>query len=178
MIGSIQIITGPMFSGKSTELMRRLDIHKSSGKSIVGIKYSKDKRYSDYKICTHDRKCGDFETICIDEDIQNAPSLDQYDVIGIDEGQFFTNILSFANHYVEKGKVVIIATLNGTSEMEPFENISPLYAIADYIDKLWAICTICGDRAHFSKRLSDKNNVFLIGGQAEYNARCRLCFSQ
>ena len=178
MSGQAQLIIGPMFSGKSTELIRRLDRYIIGGKSVITVKYKHDIRYDKKKICTHDGKNGRYETIVSDEFLEMSLDLTKYDVIGIDEGQFYENIVPFVEKYVNEGKILIIAALNGTFEKKPFPNVIDLYAMVEQIDKLASVCKLCGNDAHFSKRLTDDQSLQIIGGLEMYSARCRQCFEK
>lgn len=177
MTEHIQLIIGPMFSGKTTELIRRLERYVVSKKSVIAIKYIDDDRYDSDKIATHNGRLSSFETITSTKDIESLPDLSQYDVIGIDEGQFFENVVEFAEYYAKRGKIIVISALNGSFERKPFESIVPLYALAEKIDYLNAICMLCGENGFFSKRLIHSTSLELIGKNDLYEARCRTCFN-
>lgn len=100
-----------------------------------------------------------------------------YDVIGIDEGQFFPDIVEFSEEMANRGKMVVIAALDGTFERLPFPNrVLDLIAQAEHVVKLQAVCSECGASAPFSKRISAETNVQLIGGADKYVAVCRRCY--
>lgn len=189
--GTVELILGPMFSGKSTELMRKIDRFIIAKNQCVIIKYEKDTRYSD-KFCTHDlqeRDCIATETLenlFFNDDI--CEKLYNVDVIGIDEGQFFGDHLrAFCQIMAAYGKKIIIAALDGTFERKPWDSISNIIPICDKIHKLTAICD-CGKEAPFTQ-LKNKKNYFkanktengepeLIGGSELYQAVCRDCYGK
>jgi len=174
-IGNIQLIIGPMYSGKSTELIRRLKRYKIAKKKIILFKHTKDDRFEINNVCTHDKEkleAFNFESLkLIPNDL-----LEFVDVIGIDEGQFFSDIVEFSDDMANKGKIIIISALNGSFKKEPFEVIANLIPIVDEILNLSAVCMICGKDAHFSKRITDENETVLIGGLDKYISVCRNCF--
>jgi thymidine kinase len=175
--GEIQVIYGPMFSGKSTELLRRIRRFKVRNDSCLLLK-TKDNRYigDDDKVVTHDQynflKALSCDTLC--ERLEEAK---QYDVIGIDEGQFFTDIIQFAEHMANLGKVIIIACLDSDFRREPFGNICQLIAKAEKVIKLSSICHYCKEDASFSARLTAETAIKVIGGRDKYRPVCRTCYT-
>lgn len=177
-VGLIELIFGPMFSGKTTELIRRVNRFMIAKKTCVVIKYIKDTRYSDDNfISTHNYlklpalPCGEHLNSIYDK-IKN------YDCIGIDEGQFFSDIVEFTSKLADKkGKIVIVSALDGTFKRKPFGNVLDLIPLAENVAKLHAICSICCDEAPFSKRIGLETEIEVIGGSEKYEARCRKCFN-
>lgn len=170
------LITGPMFSGKSTYLLSQLTRYTLAQKRCFCITHKQDLRYStDDVMMTHDKVS--FPAFRA-SDLSDVPvvRLEEVDVIGIDEGQFFQDIYDFVRKWRKAGKIVIVATLNSTSEIMPFKNISPLFSMIEKITFLTAICTICGEDAPFSKRFGDEKEEFIIGEKERYTARCMKCF--
>ena len=179
------LIVGPMFSGKSSLLLnyeRRFTIAK---KNILTINHSFDNRYSDdCKITTHDKIVSSSKhhmtvsTQHFNEIIkENYGSFDDFDVIIIDEIQFFENLVGFITHWTDNGKIVIGAGLNGDYRMRPFSNMNTLFSIADKIIHITATCSCCGNEAPFTKRLlKDNQEQVVIGGAESYEPRCRKCF--
>lgn len=179
----IELIIGPMFSGKTTELLRRLNRHKLSSKRVLIIKYSKDDRYSTNFICTHDNirndksynvintiDLNDVETY-LNQEMENSREVD---VIGIDEGQFFVNIADFCDLWAHN-KHIIISALNGDYRRKIFTNIIPLFPICEDITKLTSICK-CGKEASFTNRKIEDKTQEIIGGKDIYEPLCRKCF--
>ena len=115
-MGQIQVIFGPMFSGKSTELIRRLQRMKIAKYNCLIVKYANDKRYTDEElIATHDKQMMEAVSATRLDNLKSKYNIfDDYDVIGIDEGQFFPDIIEFAETMADAGKTVIVAALDGT----------------------------------------------------------------
>jgi thymidine kinase len=99
------------------------------------------------------------------------------DVIGIDEGQFFLDVVSFSDYWANKGKVIIVAGLDATFERKPFNKILELIPLSEDICKLNAVCMMCHREASFTKRIGSEKDVELIGGADKYLSTCRRCFS-
>ncbi|KAK3782179.1 hypothetical protein RRG08_032930 [Elysia crispata] len=172
--GQIQVIFGPMFSGKTTELMRRMKRFQIANYSCLVIKYAKDVRYDVSGIATHDKQV---LAALPTENLTNLYSeAVKHDVIGIDEGQFFPDIVSFCDKLAELGKVVIIAALDGTFQKKGFGDILNLVPIAESVVKLNAVCMSCFGEGSFTKRKGSEKKVEVIGGTEMYLATCRNCF--
>ena len=175
--GWIEMICGPMFSGKTEELIRRLKRALIANNSLKIFKPFIDDRYSDTHIVSHNNNSIKSELITNINDILVKSKKAQ--VIGIDEVQFFDNrIIKIANELADNGKRVIIAGLDKDYLAKPFGPVSSLLSHAEFITKLNAICIICGDRAFFTKRISKENNQVIIGEKDKYQARCRNCFDK
>ncbi|XP_074647326.1 thymidine kinase, cytosolic-like [Tubulanus polymorphus] len=173
--GQIQVIFGPMFSGKTTELIRRLKRYQIAKYRCLVIKYAKDIRYDKDGVSTHDKQtltakgCLELSEITVDE-------IENFDVIGIDEGQFFPDVVGFCERMADSGKIVIIAALDGTYQRKGFGNILQLVPLAESIVKLNAVCMICFGTASFTKRTTMDEEVEVIGGADKYLAVCRDCY--
>lgn len=174
-IGRIELIFGPMFAGKTTELIRRIQRAEKANLKCILIKYSNDDRYSKDCISTHDmamlkatptNKLTTLESLCT-----------KFDVIGIDEGQFFPDIIEFCESLVSLGKTLIIAGLDGTFQAKPFGNILNLISRCEKITKLSAICVETSNEASFTKRIVDSTDIELIGGDSIYKAASRNAFN-
>lgn len=171
---SIHLIIGCMFSGKTTELLRQINRHKIANKKVLTIKSDLDDRYHKTDITSHDKKKGTARAVStlmplIDE-------LEQYDVIAIDEGQFFKDLLTFCESAATKlNKKIIVAALDSTFDRKPFTQVTNLVAYAEKVEKLSAICTNCGKEAFFSKRIDNNKEKILIGSNDSYVASCRIC---
>jgi len=172
-IGSIHLIIGPMFSGKTTELFRLVRRHKLAGKEVVVVKSSKDNRFDKVQACTHDMN--KMEAITSYDIASIHEELKRYDVIGIDEGQFFEDIAYFAEKLANSGRTVIIAALNGDYRQKSFQTVTSLFSISDKIEKLSAVCHTCGHSASFTYRISESTELEVIGGKEAYLAVCRSC---
>ncbi|CAL1278768.1 unnamed protein product [Larinioides sclopetarius] len=172
--GQIQVIFGPMFSGKTTELIRRLRRYQIAKHKCLIVKYAKDVRYDADNIATHDRQC--LSAVCATTltDLKNTAA--NYSVIGIDEGQFFPDTVSFAEEMANNGKIVIVAALDGTFQRKAFGDILQLVPLAESVIKLTAVCMLCFDEASFTKRIGTETQVEIIGGTDKYMAVCRKCY--
>lgn len=175
--GEIQVIYGPMFSGKSTELLRRIRRFKVRNDSCILLK-TKDNRYinDDDKVVTHDQ-FNFLEALSCDYLFEKIEEVKHYDVIGIDEGQFFKDIILFSETLANIGKIVIVACLDSDFRREPFGNICELIAKAEKVTKLSSICHYCKDDAAFSARLTAETAIKVIGGRDKYRPVCRSCYS-
>ena len=175
--GEIQVIYGPMFSGKSTELLRRIRRFKVRDDSCMLLK-TKDNRYiNDHdKVVTHDQ-FNFLEAFSCDLLFDKQQEACHYDVIGIDEGQFFSDIIQFSEFMANLGKIVIIACLDSDFRREPFGNICQLIAKAEKVTKLSSICHYCKEDAAFSARLTHETAIKVIGGRDKYRPVCRSCYS-
>ncbi len=173
--GKIELILGPMFSGKTSELLRRVTRYGFAGRRCIVIKYAKDTRYSVTKASTHNNlQC---EAIGCNKLSEFSQSMESFDVLAIDEGQFFPDAPAFCEEMANRGKIVIVAALDSTFQRAPFGCVLNLVSLAEKVTKLSAVCTKCGQDAGFTKRLSDDlTTLELIGGPELYAARCRPCY--
>ncbi|XP_077490011.1 thymidine kinase, cytosolic-like [Amblyomma americanum] len=174
--GQIQLIIGPMFSGKTTELMRRLKRYEIANHRCLIIKYAGDTRYDVENIRTHDRQAMAAVKATALSNLRDRSS--EFRVIGIDEGQFFPDIVEFAEDMAEAGKVVVIAALDGTYQRQGFPSILTLVPLSESVIKLSAVCMLCYAEAAYTKRRGQEKEVEVIGGAEKYMAVCRACYSQ
>lgn len=173
--GQIEVICGSMFSGKTEELIRRLNRAKIARQKVEIFKPSVDKRYHDEDVVSHNENSIRSTPVNFADDILLLSG--DCDVVGIDEVQFFDDqIVSVAQKLANKGKRVILAGLDMDFEGMPFEPMPKLMAIAEFVTKVHAICMKCGDLAAFSFRLSDSKQKVMLGEKDSYEARCRKCF--
>jgi thymidine kinase len=174
-MGKVEIIAGSMFSGKTEELIRRLTRAKIAKQKVVVFKAGIDTRYSEHHIVSHDvSKLPCTAVDSADEILQNV---EDATVIGIDEAQFFDdNIVNVVNQLADMGKRVILAGCEMYSSGEPFGPMGALMCIAEEVDKLRAVCVVCGEEAYISYRKEQpQNGNILIGYSDIYEARCRKC---
>ncbi|RLV92087.1 hypothetical protein DV515_00013926 [Chloebia gouldiae] len=172
--GQIQVIFGPMFSGKSTELMRRVRRFQLAQYQCLLVKYAKDTRYSSSGVSTHDKSTMEALPAGLLQDVyQEALGAA---VIGIDEGQFFPDIVEFCETMANTGKTVIVAALDGTFQRKAFGNILNLVPLAESVVKLNAVCMECFREASYTKRLGAEREVEVIGGADKYHSVCRACY--
>ncbi len=184
--GSLEVICGSMFSGKTEELMKRLKRAEFANKRVLTIKHHIDNRTQAQCILSHDGQersafpvSSSAESIARIKEIAGA----NIDVIGIDEIQFFPkDILKSINWLISNGKRVIVSGLDLDFRGEPFGIIPELMALADDVTKLRAVCSNCGKDAHYSQRIINgkparyADPIILVGAAEKYEARCRDCF--
>ncbi len=175
--GSIEVIAGSMFSGKTEELIRRLKRAKIARLKVEIFKPAIDTRYSVAEVVSHD------ENSILSTPVENSGNImlltGDVDVIGIDEAQFFDNgLIDVCVSLANMGIRVIIAGLDMDFKGKPFGPIPGLMAVADHITKVHAICMRCGDVAQFSHRLSAADKLVLLGEKDEYEPLCRSCFTK
>lgn len=180
--GWIEVICGPMFSGKSQELLRRLDLLKYSEVDFLIFTPSKDTR-SGEKIAKS-RNGSKISTITVSSSLEMIDHINSckkdLQLIAIDEAQFFDDNLSdVCNHLANNGYIVIVAGLDMDSFGKPFQQMGLLLASAERVTKLKAICTQCGANATFTDHNDERdiNDNIMVGDKNEYSARCRRCHS-
>ena len=174
--GSVEVITGSMFSGKTEELIRRLRRAQFAGLRVEIFKPSLDNRYSETRVVSHDEKS------IVSTPVDHASSIlllaGDVNVVGIDEAQFFDNALvEVCNRLADKGIRVVVAGLDMDFMGNPFGPMPALLAIAEYVTKVHAICMRCGNLAQYSYRKSDEDQVVVLGEKDKYEPLCRECFN-
>lgn len=178
---SIDIIMGPMYSGKSTEVLRRLIIYHEIKKKVLYINSILDNRSSEC-FSTHNETIGKVPFDAIKSKTLSELDVSKYDVIAVDEAQFFVDLKDAVLSWVETlGKIVIVAGLNGDFRRNPFGQIIDLIPYSDTITKLTPFCSECIDKgtmkaAHFTKRTVISESEILIGGKEAYIPVCRECY--
>ena len=173
------MIVGPMFSGKSEELIRRLKRAQIARQRVACFKPDIDLRYHRTAIASHSSQTHEAETVASVEELRGrlALVLSEVEVIGIDEAQFLDNsIIPLAIELVHLGKRVLIAGLDTTFTAEPFGPIPALMAVSDEVTKLSAVCMVCGAPAIHTQRLGQSQELVVVGAAGLYEARCRACF--
>ena len=172
--GSIEVICGSMFSGKTEELIRRLKRAKIANQKIQIFKPSLDSRNNEY-IESHDKNRIKSLTVKTSYDVYDIGK--DFDVIGIDEVQFFDDeIVSVCNSLANNGVRVIAAGLDMDYLGNPFGPMPNLMAIAEYVTKVHAVCSKTGNIANYSYRKNKKDSIILIGEKDEYEALSREIF--
>jgi thymidine kinase len=174
--GWIEVIVGSMFSGKSEELIRRLRRAQIAKRRVQVFKPAIDDRYSETHITSHSEM--KLPSIAVSSSAAIlAGVLDETEVVGVDEGQFFdVELPAVCSTLADRGKRVIVAGLDQDYLGRPFEPMPQLLAIAEYITKTLAICMVCGDPANHTQRLVKSQELVLVGATDSYEARCRRCF--
>ena len=173
--GSIEVICGAMFSGKTEELLRRLRRAKIAGLRVEIFKPTIDVRYDESAVVSHDRNT--IASTPIDNSSNLLLLASDVDVIGIDEAQFFDERLpDVVEQLADQGSRVIIAGLDMDFKRQPFGPMAHLCAIADSVDKIHAICIGCGSWANYSYRLVSGDQQVMLGEAKEYQPLCRTCY--
>ena len=176
-VGTIEVIAGSMFSGKTEELIRRLKRAKIARLKVEIFKPAIDTRFSVAEVVSHD------ENSILSTPVETSGNImllaSDVDVIGIDEAQFFDNgLIDVSVALANMGIRVIIAGLDMDFKGKPFGPIPGLMAVADHITKVHAICMQCGDVAQFSHRFSKVDKLVLLGEKDEYEPLCRSCYTK
>lgn len=173
--GWIEVVVGCMFSGKSEELIRRLDRARLARAKVIAIKPSIDNRYAPGAIASHSGT--QFAAVPIGS-VEEIPAIcADYDVIGIDEAQFLEGVTEIVFDLAGLGKRVIVAGLDLDYRGMPFGPVPNLMATAEVVDKLHAVCVVCGAAATRSQRIAASTEQVLVGSDGVYEARCRKHWS-
>lgn len=176
-LGWVELIVGSMFSGKTEELIRRLNRAKIAKLKVEIFKPGIDTRYDDEDVVSHN------ENSIKSTPIESAEQILLYahdvDVVGIDEAQFFDNQLaSVCNQLANKGIRVIVAGLDMDFQAKPFGPIPNLMATAEYVTKVHAICIKCGNLAQYSHRTIQGDDLVVLGETESYEPLCRPCYNK
>lgn len=175
--GRIEVICGSMFSGKTEELIRRMKRAIFAKQKVEIFKPALDTRYSEEDIVSHEGNS--IASTPIDSSASILLMSQGYDVIGIDEAQFFDpHITDVCNQLANQGIRVIVAGLDLDFKGLPFGPMPDLLAIADEVSKVHAICVRCGALAYVSHRLVDVDKQVLLGEKLEYEPLCRECYAK
>ena len=175
-MGWIEVICGPMFSGKSEELIRSLRRAEIARQRVQVFKPGVDKRYSDDQIISH----SDFKISSVG--VKDAAEMESMidprtEVVGVDEAQFMgEGMVDLSVRLADMGKRVIMAGLDTDYLGRPFHPMPELLAVADEIQKTLAICMQCGNPAKHTQRLVESDELVVVGAAGMYEARCRRCF--
>ncbi|REE01691.1 thymidine kinase [Marinoscillum furvescens] len=173
--GWIEVICGSMFSGKTEELIRRLNRALIAQQKVEIYKPRVDKRYSKEKVVSHNQNAIESIPVNFANDILLRAG--HCDVVGVDEAQFFDpEIIHVCNQLAIQGKRVIVAGLDMDFMGVPFEPMDKLMATAEYITKVHAICMDCGNIASYSYRRTKSKKTVVLGEKDIYEALCRKCF--
>lgn len=171
--GHLEVICGPMFSGKTEELIRRIRRSQIARQKVQIFKPAVDTRYAEKQVVSHSAQSIDSTPVAKSLDILNLVK-DTTRVVAIDEVQFFDfDIIGVVEKLTARGLRVIAAGLDLDYRAKPFGPMGELLAIADDVAKIQAICTICGAPATRTQRLVGNDEQFLLGELKTYEARCR-----
>jgi thymidine kinase len=174
--GWVEVIVGSMFSGKSEELIRRLNRARIARQKVQVFKPKIDARYSVEEIASHSGLKHLSRPVTTSEELMSQVEAETQ-VVGIDEGQFFdAGLIAAVNQLADAGKRVIVAGLDQDYTGKPFEPMPQLLSIAEFITKTHAICVKCGSTANYSQRTVESEERVEVGASDKYEARCRRCF--
>ncbi|GAB6137210.1 thymidine kinase [Halanaerobaculum tunisiense] len=184
--GWLEVITGVMFSGKSSELIRRVERAMIADQEVLVFKPSIDNRYSDTEVATHNGITVEAQIVDdvtgIKDRIAAKKETGALDVVAIDEGQFFSSeLVSLADELAKQGLRVVIAGLDTDFAGRGFAPLPELMARGEYVTKLHAVCVQCSNPATRNQRLIDgqparvDDPVVVVGAEEQYEARCRRC---
>jgi len=173
--GWIEVVCGSMFSGKTEELIRRLNRARIAKQKVEIFKPAIDTRYDEEDVVSHDANA------VKSNPVQSASQIlfyaEEFEVVGIDEAQFFDDeLVHVCNELANKGKRVIVAGLDMDFTGKPFGPIPQLMATAEYVTKVHAICIRCGNLANYSHRIAKDDKLVLLGETDAYEPLCRKCF--
>jgi thymidine kinase len=175
--GYIEVVCGSMFSGKTEELIRRINRVKISGQPFKVFKPMIDDRYSDTKVVSHANNEMLSDVVLHSSEILKLA--EGYDIIGVDEVQFFDEgIVDVCTQLANSGKRVIVAGLDMDYSGKPFGPMAGLLSVAEYVTKVKAICMDCSGLSNFSYRLGESEEVVMLGEKKEYIPLCRKCFNK
>jgi thymidine kinase len=184
-LGRLEVICGPMFAGKTEELLRRVRRAVIAGRRVLVVGHALDARHGADRLTSHAGLDHPSITVATAADIEAAVT-EATEIVAIDEAQFFgADLVPVASRLADRGLTVIVAGLDVTFDGEPFEPLPALLALAERVDKLTAICAVCGEDAVFHVRVdatvAAASDLVAdhVGGTDKYQARCRrhLAFS-
>lgn len=174
--GWIEVVCGSMFSGKTEELIRRLNRAKIAKLKVEIFKPAIDTRYHKFNVVSHDKKEIRSTPVQFSNDILLLAA--DCDLVGIDEAQFFDHeIVEVSTKLANMGKRVIVAGLDMDYLANPFVPMNNLMAVAEFVTKTHAICMKCGSIASYTFRLDDLDRQVVLGEKDIYEARCRKCYN-
>lgn len=173
--GWIEVVTGSMFSGKTEELLRRLRRATFARQKVVLFKPALDNRYSETEVVSHDSTS--LAATVVYDSLEMLHLSKEAQVIGIDEAQFFDDsLVDICQKLANEGKRIIIAGLDMDYRGVPFGIMPKLMAIAEFVDKVHAICVRCGRLAQYSHRTIKQNDLVVLGEKDRYEPLCRRCY--
>ena len=175
--GSIEVICGSMFSGKTEELIRRLKRARIAKQKVEIFKPAMDVRYHEAKVVSHD------ENAIVSTPVASASEILFYagnaEIVGIDEAQFFDDeLVPVCNKLAAMGVRVIVAGLDMDYLGKPFGPMPALLATAEYVTKVHAVCMKCGNLAHYSHRIIESDKLVVLGETESYEPLCRICYQE
>jgi thymidine kinase len=174
--GWVEVICGPMFSGKSEELIRRITRYQIARIPVQTFKPRLDVRYADDEVVSHSSLKVEAIPVATSDELLRRVE-DGTKVIGVDEGQFFdVGLVDVVEQLAGAGKQVIVAGLDTDYLRRPFEPIPTLCDRAEYVTKMLAVCHRCGGPGMYTQRIVRSEELVVLGAQGAYEARCRVCY--
>ncbi|NND95330.1 MAG: thymidine kinase [Flavobacteriales bacterium] len=174
--GWIEVICGSMFSGKTEELIRRLRRSQIAGQKVEIFKPKMDTRYAKVEVVSHDKNS--IPSLPVDSSTDILLKVKEFDVVGVDEAQFFDEKLpDVCDAMANQGIRVIVAGLDMDFAGQPFGPMPELMARAEYVTKVHAICMNCGRSAVYSYRKTDQDELVVLGEEENYAPLCRSCYN-
>jgi thymidine kinase len=174
--GRLEVITGGMFSGKSEELVRRLRRALIARQRIQVFKPLADTRHQTEVLVTRDNRELAATSVVSSAELRQAIEPDT-EVVGIDEAQFFDlELVDLVTDLADRGVRVIVAGLDQDFQRRPFGPMPQILALAEFVDKVHAVCVRCGGLAHYSQRTAGGGEQVQVGDSEAYEARCRKCY--
>jgi len=182
--GRLEVVCGPMFAGKTEELLRRVRRAEVAGRNVVVINHALDIRHGTDRVASHAGL--DYPSVAASsaDEVERAVP-DGSELVAIDEAHFFgPALIPVVTRLADRGLTVIVAGLDVTFEGQPFEPLPALMALAERVDKLTAICAVCGEDAVFHMRVAESSAsptdpvAEHVGGLDKYQARCRRHFER
>jgi thymidine kinase len=172
----ITLILGEMWSGKTSELIRRIDRARYAEQPTIVYKYSNDTRYVGRSalVSSHSSLSREAVPVSSFRDVDVPTGM----VVGIDEGQFIDGLVEFCEAAADSGCYVIVSALSSDFQRNGFPRITALIPKAEELVRLHAVCFVCKKEASFTKRIVDGSEVEIIGGKESYMAVCRKCWNQ
>ena len=176
--GHVEAIAGGMFSGKSEELVRRLRRATIARQTVQVFKPASDTRHHPERLVTRDNR--ELQAVTVTRACElRSRLLPGVQVVGIDEAQFFDDgIIDLVSELADAGVRVIVAGLDLDYLRRPFGPMPRLLALAEYVDKMHAVCVRCGAPAHYSQRIAGGTEQLQVGDGEYYEARCRECYEE
>jgi thymidine kinase len=175
--GTIEVITGGMFSGKSEELVRRLRRALIARQRVQVFKPVTDHRDDPGRLVTRDNRELGAQSVGDSAELRRS-LLPDVEVVGIDEAQFFDHgLVGVVTELADRGRRVVVAGLDQDYLRRPFGPMPAILALAEYVDKMHAVCVHCGGAAHYSQRIAGGSDQVQVGDLEAYEARCRRCYT-
>lgn len=173
--GRIELICGCMFAGKTARLIERLQAAKQAGRGAMAFKHADDVRYARTDLATHDDRHFQARAVADAESFEREASAAE--VVGLDEIHFFTRgLVGACRRLRDAGRTLILVGLDNDMWGQPFPDVARLKRIADVVDIRHVPCTVCGQPARFSQRMTPIVDQNIVGGPEAYESRCAACF--